>query len=55
MLAVLGVVVTLSVVSSLLTTTSDERAEARRKFARWNPLFIALLIAQLAFIFWPRG
>jgi len=40
---------------SVASTTAEERAEARRKFARWNPLFIALIFAMLAFVFWPRG
>jgi len=40
---------------SMMMTTRESRAEARRKLARWNPLFIALIIVQLAFIFWPRG
>lgn len=39
---------------SCMLTTKDQRAEARRKLARWNPLFIVLIIVQLAFILWPR-
>lgn len=35
-------------------TTKQQRAESRRKLARWNPLFIGLIVVQLAFIFWPR-
>jgi hypothetical protein len=51
--AVLGGLALLVIVS-LLSTTKESRAEARHKFARWNPLFIALIVLQLAFIFWPR-
>jgi hypothetical protein len=39
--AVLGGLALLVIVS-LLSTTKESRAEARRKFARWNPLFIAV-------------
>jgi NADH:ubiquinone oxidoreductase subunit 6 (subunit J) len=49
---VIGVMV---VIVSVAMTTRESRAEARRKFARWNPLFIAILIAELAVIFWPWG
>jgi len=49
---VIGVMV---VIASVAMTTKESRSEARRKFARWNPLFIAVLIAELAFIFWPRS
>ena len=49
------VMVAMIVIVSVAMTTKESRAEARRKFARWNPLFIAVLVAELAFIFWPRG
>jgi hypothetical protein len=45
-LVVLGLV-------SVLTTTKESRAAASAKLAKWNPLFIAIIIAELAFIFWP--
>jgi len=35
---------------SVASTTAEQRAEARRRLARWNPLFIALIIAMLAFV-----
>jgi hypothetical protein len=37
------------------STTAEDRAEARRRLARWNPLFLALIVIMLAFIFWPRN
>jgi hypothetical protein len=40
---------------SVASTTAEQRAEARKRLARWNPLFIAMIIAGLAWIFWPRG
>lgn len=40
---------------SVASTTAEDRAEASRRLARWNPLFIALIVIMLAFIFWPRG
>lgn len=46
LLAVIGLL-------SIMTTTKDQRAEARRNLARWNPLFLALLLIQLAFVLWP--
>jgi NADH:ubiquinone oxidoreductase subunit 6 (subunit J) len=54
-LVIVGAIVLLSIASYFLTTTAEQRAASRRRFARWNPLFIAILIAQLAFIFWPRN
>jgi hypothetical protein len=39
---------------AVASTTAEERAEARRRFARWSPLFLALIIIMLAFVFWPR-
>ncbi len=38
---------------AVASTTAEQRAEARRRLARWNPLFIALIVAMLAFVFWP--
>jgi cytochrome bd-type quinol oxidase subunit 2 len=35
---------------SCMMTTKEQRQEARRRFARWNPVFIGLIIIQLAFI-----
>ena len=46
MLGVLGLI-------SVLTTTKEGRAEASRKLARWNPLFILLIILQIGLILWP--
>ncbi|MFP5330027.1 MAG: hypothetical protein ACLGHC_07835 [Alphaproteobacteria bacterium] len=44
-----GTIAALAVASA----NAEQRAEARRRLARWNPLFIALIIAMLAFVFWP--
>jgi cadmium resistance protein CadD (predicted permease) len=49
MLWVVGAIVVLS----LLSTTPASRAEARAKLARWNPLFIAILLIELGLIFYP--
>jgi len=38
---------------AVASTTAEQREEARRRLARWNPLFIALIIIMLAFILWP--
>jgi len=35
------------------SSTREQREEARRRLARWNPLFIAMILGGLAFIFWP--
>jgi len=35
---------------AVASTNAEQRAEARRRLARWNPLFIALIIAMLAFV-----
>lgn len=35
---------------SCMMTTKDQRREARERLARWNPVFILLIIIQLAFI-----
>jgi hypothetical protein len=35
------------------SSTPAGRAAASAKLARWNPLFIAILIAGLAVIFYP--
>jgi hypothetical protein len=40
---------------AVASSTPEGREEARRRLARWNPLFIALTVAMLACIFWPRG
>jgi len=39
---------------AVASTTPESRAEASRRLARWNPLFIGLTILMLAFVFWPR-
>ena len=36
-------------------TTAEQREVARKRLARWNPLFAALMIAMLAFVLWPRS
>jgi hypothetical protein len=54
MFLVIAAFLAVCVLSSYLTTTSQQRAESRARLARWNPLFIAIIIAQLAFILWPR-
>ena len=54
MLLIIGVVAVISVASYFATTTPEQRAESRRRFARWNPLWIAILIIELGVIFWPR-
>jgi hypothetical protein len=41
------------VISSYLTTTSEERAEARARFKRrWNPILIPLNVALWGLILW---
>ncbi len=41
------------VISSYLTTTSEERAEARALFnRRWNPILIPLNVALWGLILW---
>lgn len=47
LLLVMGVI-------SVMSSTPEGRAEASAKLAHWNPLFAAILFAELAFIFWPR-
>jgi drug/metabolite transporter superfamily protein YnfA len=49
MTAAIVLIAMLGLVSCMLTT-KQQRQEARRKFARWNPVFIALIIIQLAFV-----
>jgi hypothetical protein len=49
MLWIVGIVVIIAIAS----TTARSRSEAARRLARWNPLFIALIIAGLALIFYP--
>jgi hypothetical protein len=39
---------------SVLSLTPAQRAEARASGRRWNWQWIAIIIAGLAFIFWPR-
>jgi hypothetical protein len=39
---------------SVLSISPEQRAAARERGRRWNPLWIGLIVAQLAFIFWPR-
>ena len=41
------------VLCSYLTTTPQQRALQRAKFARWNPLFIAITIIGLGLILYP--
>jgi hypothetical protein len=53
MLAIIAIVGLISVVSYFATTTPEQRAASRRRFARWNPLWIAILIIELGIIFWP--
>jgi hypothetical protein len=53
MLLVIGVILALSVISALATTTPEQRAESRRRFARWNPLFYALIVIGLGIMLWP--
>lgn len=48
----LALVIVMGLISAM-STTKESRAEASRKLARWNPLFIALLLFGLAIIFWP--
>ena len=54
MFLVIAAFLAVCVLSSYLTTTPEQRAESRAKFARWNPLFIVIIIAGLAFMLWPR-
>ena len=54
MLWIIGFVVALSVASYFATTTREQRAAAQARFdRRWNPVFLTLIIAMLAFILWP--
>ncbi len=54
MLAIIAIVMMISVASYFATTTPEQRAESRGRDARWNPLWFAILIIELGFIFWPR-
>ena len=45
----------LVVIVSVAMTTKQDRDEASRKLARWNPLFFAFIVAAWAYILWPRG
>jgi hypothetical protein len=38
---------------SCAMTTPEQRAESRRKFARWNPLFISIILGCLAIMLYP--
>ena len=38
---------------AVASTNAEQRAEARRRLARWKPLFIALTIGMLVLAFWP--
>lgn len=53
MIAAIILIGMLGLVSCMLTTP-EQRIAARQRLARWNPLFIGLILAQLAFILWPR-
>ncbi|MGE5564511.1 MAG: hypothetical protein ACM3ZV_14565 [Bacillota bacterium] len=53
MFLLLGGFIAICVLSSYLTTTPEQRAEQRAKFARWNPLFIAIIILCLGVVLYP--
>jgi hypothetical protein len=53
MLLVIGVIAALAIISALATTTPQQRAESRARFARWNPLFIAIIMLGLGLMLWP--
>lgn len=53
MLFAIGGFVAFCVLCSYLTTTPQQRTEQRARFARWNPLFIAIIIIGLGIIFYP--
>ena len=38
---------------AVASTTAEQRAEAKTRLARWNPLFLAITIACMAFMLWP--
>jgi hypothetical protein len=40
---------------AVASSTPEGREEARKRLARWNPLFLALTVAMLAYVFWPRN
>ena len=53
MLLAIGGFVALCVISSLATTTREQRAEAQARFnRRWNPILIPLNIVLWAFLTW---
>jgi hypothetical protein len=39
---------------AVASTTPESRAAARKRLARWNPLWWAIAIGLWAFILWPR-
>ena len=47
------VILVMVVIVSVAMTTKRDRDEASRKLARWNPLFIAMIVGALALILWP--
>ena len=53
MLLAIGAFVAVCVLSSYLTTTPEQRAESRARVARWNPLFIAIIVLELGIILYP--
>jgi hypothetical protein len=53
MLLIIGGFIAVCVLSSYLTTTPEQRAEARARFnRRWNPVLIPLNIVLLGLILW---
>jgi uncharacterized membrane protein YedE/YeeE len=53
MLLLAGTFVAICVISSLVMTTPEQRAEARARLGRWNPLFIAIIIIGLGIMLYP--
>jgi heme/copper-type cytochrome/quinol oxidase subunit 2 len=53
MLAIIILIAALVIVSCM-SMTKEERQEAFKRSKRLEPLWIGLIVAQLAFIFWPR-
>jgi hypothetical protein len=53
MLVAIGGFLLLCVLSSYLTTTREQRAEAQERFnRRWNPILIPLNLILWAFLIW---
>jgi hypothetical protein len=43
----------MTAIVSLMMTTKETRLAARKRLARHNPVFIAIILVELAIVLWP--